>query len=305
METSFTDSLPSDLVNHITAMCGKEGEEWFESLPAVIKHLETVWSVSVGQPFPGIEFNFVASAVRRGGDLAVVKISPPIDSPEIFGEAKWLATRAGRGSIELIAKDVQSRAILIEHALPGKSLTECFTGSELDAIAPAIVVLRSVLNRPPADRTDTISLDDWFDGMTRYGVTRFPAGYASKALKIYEKLSSQTGRTYYLHGDFHPGNIVTATRSPFLAIDPKGIIGHMGYEIAVFLNNFHWWQDSRSDIRDRLDRAVKQFSDAFDISPLELRQWAFAQMVLSAWWTFDEMPKIYDDEVALADIWDV
>ena len=305
METSFTDSLPSDLVTHITAMCGKEGEEWFESLPAVIKHLENVWSVSVKKPFPGIEFNFVAPAVRRGGDLAVVKISPPIESIEIFGEAKWLATRAGRGSIELIDKDVESRAILIEHALPGKSLTECFIGREHEAIRPAIDVLRSVMGPAPADLTDTISLDDWFDGMTRYGATLFPANYASKALKIYEKLSGQTGRTYYLHGDFHPGNIVTATRSPFLAIDPKGIIGHLGYEIAVFLNNFHWWQDSAPDIRERLDRAVTRFSDAFEISPFELRQWAYAQMVLGAWWTFDEMPEIYDDEVAMADIWDV
>jgi streptomycin 6-kinase len=108
-----------------------------------------------------------------------------------------------------------------------------------------------------------------------------------------------------LHGDFHPANIVSATREPFLVIDPKGIAGPVGYEIAVFLNNYHWWQETRADIRIRLDSAVRQFSAAFDIEPTELRQWAFAQMVLGAWWTFDEMPEIYQNEVVKADVWDI
>ena len=44
---------------------------------------------------------------------------------------------------------------------------------------------------------------------------------------------------------------------------------------------------------------------AFDIDPHELREWAFAQMVLGAWWHFIDMPSLYDNEVAKADIWNV
>jgi streptomycin 6-kinase len=110
---------------------------------------------------------------------------------------------------------------------------------------------------------------------------------------------------HYLHGDFHPANIVSAQRSPYLAIDPKGIVGPIGYDIAVFLNNYHWWQETRTDIRQRLDDAVRQFAEAFGIDALHLRQWAFAQMILSAWWTFDEMPEIYNNDAAKADIWDI
>jgi streptomycin 6-kinase len=64
-----------------------------------------------------------------------------------------------------------------------------------------------------------------------------------------------------LHGDYHPGNVVNATRESYLAIDPKGIVGHIGYDIAVFLNNFHWWQEQRPDIRERIAPAVEQFSN--------------------------------------------
>ena len=99
--------------------------------------------------------------------------------------------------------------------------------------------------------------------------------------------------------------MVSATRERFLAIDPKGIVGPIGYDIAVFLNNFHWWQEERADIKERLDHAVRKFAESFDIDAYDLRCWAFAQMVLGAWWTFDEMPDIYQNEVAKADVWDI
>jgi hypothetical protein len=48
------------------------------------------------------------------------------------------------------------------------------------------------------------------------------------------------------------------------------------------------------------------FSDAFEIDPRELREWAFAQMVLGTWWNYDDMPQLYEPStLAKADIWNV
>ena len=305
MSLNFKDSLPTELVAHVTAICGQRGTDWFGELPSIIQKLEKGWSLEIQKPFPGIEFNFVAPATRDGSEQVVVKIAPPFEQNEIFGEAAYLKYRNGNGAVSLLEEDPESHAILIERAMPGRSLLEHFKDREPECVEPALDVLHTILRPVPADPVSVIMLDDWFDGLRRYSDTSFPDEYATKALNIYEKLSKQTDRVYYLHGDFHPANIVTAARSPFLAIDPKGLIGHLGYEIAVFLNNFHWWQDTRADVRQRLDVALDQFAAAFNIDPFELRQWAFAQMVLGAWWTFDEMPEIYDNEVAKADIWNV
>lgn len=301
----FKQTIPSDLIAHVTEMCGAEGEKWLEALPSTIGSLEEAWDVEISPPFPAIEFNYVAPAVRRNGESVVIKVAPPFESTEIFSEAKYLGARDGRGCIRLLAEHADLKAIMIERALPGESLTEHFSGREPDCVAPAITVLKTILMPPPPDMTNVISLDDWFDGMTRYPGTDFPASYARRALELYEAMSAEPGRTHYLHGDFHPGNVVTATREPFMAIDPKGMVGHLGYEIAVFLNNLHWWQDWRPDVRERLASSVGEFSKAFDIDPLRLRQWAYIQMVLSAWWMFDEAPNLYDNDIVKADIWEV
>jgi streptomycin 6-kinase len=195
--------------------------------------------------------------------------------------------------------------MLLERAMPGKNLAELFTGDEARAIAPAIDVLHSILGEPPPAYQPK-TLDMWFAGMRRAESTSFPTAYVTKALEIYEGLSLQPGRTFYLHGDFHPGNVVSSGDSSYLAIDPKGVVGHVGYDISVFLNNYHWWQETKPDIHERLDHAVETFARAFEIDPRELREWAFAQMVIGAWWNFDDMPLLYERAtLAKADIWNV
>ena len=299
-----TVNLPSELVMHVTAILGERGAEWLDALPTYVADLETEWSIEVHEPFAAGEFNLVAPATGAVGDPVVLKIAPPYDDGEFLREAEFLRNRDGRGTVRLLAQDIEKRAILIERAVPGINLAERFMDAEPEVLGPAIDVLHSIIAPPPQHLLNVKTIDDWFDGLRRFEGTTFPSDYATKALDLYRRLSANA-RKLYLHGDFHPGNIVSATRSPYLAIDPKGIIGHIGYDIAAFLNNYHWWQETKPDIRTRLDHGVREFSEAFDIDPLELREWAFAQMVLGAWWTFDEMPQFYNDEVAKADIWDV
>ena len=85
------------------------------------------------------------------GNAVVLKISPPFENSEIFSEAKFLKVANGRKVVRLLAEDRDRRAILIERAVPGSNLTELFTGNELEAMAPAIDVLRAITSEPPED----------------------------------------------------------------------------------------------------------------------------------------------------------
>lgn len=305
MTNEFLDPLSNEFVKSTLALCGDRGKRWLDTLPERIADLERAWSIEVESHFRNLSFNYVAPAKCENGERAVLKIGLPLKDIEIFGEADFLRSRTGNGAVKLLGEDRELQAILVERAEPGIDLKKIFEGREDEAIVPAIELLPRILLRPTADNTNIILLDDWFDGMRRHPDSGFPSRYATKALEIYETLSKQRERIFYLHGDFHHENILSSGRDRYLVIDPKGIVGHIGYEIAVFLNNHHWWMDTEPDIQERLDRAVKRFSEAFSIKPFELRQWAFAQMVLSAWWTFDEMREIYNNEVAMAEIWDV
>lgn len=192
---------------------------------------------------------------------------------------------------------------MLERALPGEALHEKYEASPVNCLDPAINVLKRILRPPPDDMTDVPTLDGWFDNFRRYRETSFPAKLAEQAFEIYERLSPSAGRTFYIHGDYHPGNVVTGSREDFQAIDPKGIVGHIGYDIAVFLINLERWQRNKEGVEELLNEAVRRFAAAFGLSQTEVREWVFAHMVIGAWWNFEDMPDLYDPEVAMSAIW--
>src|SRR6185436_5935575 len=109
---------------NVLALCGDDGIRWLIELPDLIKSIESSWSIGVQKPFPNIEYNFVAEARTDAGLRCVLKIAPPFNNREIFGEAKYLRTLAGEGSVALLREDLGIRAMLLERVIPGENLVK-------------------------------------------------------------------------------------------------------------------------------------------------------------------------------------
>ena len=301
MSENFSENLPPQFSKNVLGTCGERGERWLNDLPVTIGEIAARWSLAVEKPFPNLSYNYVAACVRADGSHAVLKIGLPEEKPEIFNEANFLQICNGEGAVKLLDFDRKNRAMLLERLSPGKHLKEIFCGNETQAVKIAIDVMKKLRRKPIAD-SEFRRLEDWFKGFDRAENTNFPKEYVRKAQGFFDELNSR--QNYLIHGDLHHENILSATREPFLAIDPKGIIGDIGYEISVFLNNHRWWLESEPNLQEKLDDAVRQFSEAFAIEPQDLRKWAFAQMVLSAWWTFEDGRSDWEKWLACAEIWD-
>jgi streptomycin 6-kinase len=295
---------PSELATHVTAICGDEGVAWLADLPRVVAALETKWGVVTEAAFEKGEYNFVAPARSETVD-AVLKVSPPFPTIEIFAEAEFLSNLNGRSAPRLIEEDRENRAILIERIRPGVTMDIYFEDDPFACVEPAIKVLKSILARPPYPPSEAQLFYNWYFRFQRARETDFPQAYVEKACDIFDPLFQDDEGTLYLHGDFHPGNLVSCAEAEFVVIDPKGLVGHVTYDISVFLNNLHWWQKGKSNIREDLFAAAQKFGDAFGMEERTIREAAYAGMVIGAWWKFEDMPELYDSEVALADIWEI
>lgn len=285
-------------------LCGEDGKKWLNDLPQIIAEIERNWLLTVEKPFRNLSYNFVAPCIRADGSEAVLKIALPLNNPEIFNEARFLEIADGESAAKLFELDESRRAILLERLMPGENLKEDCRENEIEAVEIAIPILRELIKMPP-ERHSFRTLEEWFNNFfTKAPKTNFPTEFQNKARRIYEQLSSNS-KKYLIHGDFHHENILSAKRKPFLAIDPKGIIGEIGYETAVFLNNHLWWLTGQQDLREKLDTAVRRFSEAFEITPADLNKWAYVQMILSAWWTFEDNGANWEAELAFAEFWEV
>lgn len=70
-----------------------------------------------------------------------------------------------------------------------------------------------------------------------------------------------------LHGDLHQDNILAVAREPWLAIDPKGLVGEPAYEGGSLLRNPQDQLLALPDPKPLLARRVAQLADALQGQP--------------------------------------
>jgi streptomycin 6-kinase len=78
-----------------------------------------------------------------------------------------------------------------------------------------------------------------------------------------------------LHGELHHENILAAERAPWLAIDPKGVIGEPAYETgALIRNRLLNLSDLPQAIRV-LTHRVDQLSEELNLDRTRVRDWSW------------------------------
>lgn len=302
MSYQFSASLPERFVQNILDLRGEKGGEWLVHLPNLINEIAENHSLAVEKFYPNLSYHFVAPCVYADGTKAVLKIGFNEPDSIVFREAKMLEILNGNGAVKLHGFDKKRCALLLERLTPGKDLTAlCRENDEL-ATTIAIDVLRKI-SRVLVKTSEFPDLPKWTASFRQGKNTAFSQSHFQKAQRIFDELIGSS-ETRLLHGDFHHENILSAIREPFLAIDPKGIIGDIGFEIAVFLNNPRRFVLSNPNRREILAKRIWQFADAFEIAPHELRKWAYAEAVLSAYWTFEDGGADWEKWLACADVWE-
>jgi streptomycin 6-kinase len=270
------------------------GQGWLERLPALISELEDRWGFQVGQPFE-LSFNYVASAVRSDGSEVVFKAGHP--HPELTSEMTALEHYQGRGIVRMFEHDAEQGVMLLERLHPGIPLAEMEDDEQATRIAAG--VMRELwLPAPPDPDERLCTAVRWARGLGRLrktfagGTGPFPAQLVDQAEHFYIGLLASSGPQMLLHGDLHHWNILSATRTPWLALDPKGLIGEAEYEVGAWMRN-RWSENaSKTDLQRQADRRLAIFSEMLGFDRQRMLAWCMAQAVLSAWWSYEDAHQV-------------
>ena len=279
--------IPSDLIETVSSEFGEGGVEWSRNLPGILRELCQTLHVTLDSPFPSLSFNYVAPGIRSDGLEVVLKVGVP--TREVEAEIAALRLWAGNGSVELLEAIPEKGALLLERLSPGTPLAS--VGDEDLSVGVAADVMRRLWRPPPEDHSfPTVS--DWGRDFhllrERFGGTTglFPAYLVERAEAVFEELGASMGPALVLHGDLHPLNICRAERQPWLAIDPKGVVGEAEYEVGAFLRNPLPDLLRRARPEKVLRRRVDGFVERLGLDRGRVVAWNFAQAVLAAWWAY-------------------
>ncbi|MBT3393927.1 MAG: phosphotransferase [Waddliaceae bacterium] len=268
------------LEKNITNFLGNKGKSWLAALPNITKKLAKQWSLSNIQPIDNMSWNYVAKAVRNDNSPVVLKIS--CDEKLICSEVKALQHFSGYGMVKLLAHNAEEHAVLLEQVLPGDSLCCIFPHRAEDVIDYYAAVVRQFISVPHPANDEFEHISSWLVAIDNADKSKFPEGLLERALFLKNRLLATSKNELLLHGDLHHDNILSDGKT-CVAIDPKGVIGEIEFEVAWF-DFIHDSELHRHDIPILFERRAKVLSDALNINFQRLKDWVFVRLILSACW---------------------
>jgi streptomycin 6-kinase len=213
----------------------------------------------------------------------------------------------GRGLVQVYER--APGAVLLQRLTPGNSLVDLSLNGRdeeaTDILADVIQQVSSVESsmssvevstseRESPDRRAALqhcpTVEDWAKGFDRYiatGDDQIPVDLVAAGQRVYLGLCASQRRPILLHGDLQHYNVLFDSDRGWLAIDPKGVVGEIEYEIGAALRN-PFAQPELFLSRSTIERRLGQFTSRLNLNYERTLGWGFAQAVLSAIWEIED-----------------
>jgi streptomycin 6-kinase len=258
------------------------GAAWLERLPELVAACAEQWSLRVLGAFEPAHISLVLGVERAEGAPAVLKVSFP--EPESEHEAAALEHWRGDGAVLLLEHDPDRRALLVERCDPGSQLWA--VGDEDEANRIAAGVLRRLWRQPAAGhgfRRLDVEAARWAEELPRDWQAAgrpFEPALLDEAVSTCRELAQDQPGQVVLHQDFHGGNVLRAAREPWLAIDPKPLLGERAFDAASLLRDRRWLLREPGAAR-RIRRRLDLLASELELDRERARRWGIVHAL--AW----------------------
>ncbi|MFH8386008.1 aminoglycoside phosphotransferase family protein [Kitasatospora sp. NPDC018058] len=285
-------AVPPALTESLEEFLGEEGRVWAARLPILAGELLERWELRPDGPTSHGVVGLVLPVRRADGTPAVLKLQP-VDE-ETAGEPDALRAWGGRGAVRLLDCEPASGSMLLERLDPSRSLLDL--PDHLAALRVIAELLRELTRHQAPARLRRLT--DLSDGL----LMRAPAVAAALVDPGERRLVADCAAALrevraepgdrLLHWDLHYGNVLAplpgSGRGPWLAIDPKPLAGHPGFELLPALRNR--WDDLRAGgnpgraLRLRFDLLV----DVLELDREVAAAWTLTRVLQNAAWAAEE-----------------
>jgi streptomycin 6-kinase len=254
-----------------------------------IKHYASAWDVDVADTLE-TESSVIAFGMRDNHAVVLKVIKKPGDE---WRSGEMLKAFDGYGVARVY--EWAPGAVLVERLQPGNSLVELALNGRDDEATDILTGVIQQMSAPSSMSPFELpqacaTVHDWAKGFERYiatGDDQIPKDLVEAGQRVYSSLCASQRRPRLLHGDLQHYNVLLDSERGWLAIDPKGVVGEIEYEIGAVLRNPY----ERPEIflsPATIKRRLEQFTGKLNLDYERTLGWAFAQAVLSAIWTIED-----------------
>jgi streptomycin 6-kinase len=281
------------LTRHRVAALGAAGAAWSASLPEVLAGLERDWSIVVGRGLPGGSASYVARARRADGSRAVVKVA--VTGEGWTEQVATLDRAAGRGYVRLLRSDLGRRAVLLEELGPSLASRRRPVPDQLRCLADTLAIAWQDpgRTRPVPGRDKASGLAELIRQAWRRLDRPCSIRVVDQALTYAERRAADADRELVIvHGDPHPGNLLTVLGSRpgadtgYVFVDPDGFVADRAYDLGVVLRD--WSSTLRGpEARTVAERYCTVLAERTGVDAQRIWEWGFLERVSTGLYMLD------------------
>ena len=227
-----------------------------------------------GEPFASpFGSRFLPVVWRR--EAAMLKVAV---HPEERRGGAVMAWYRGGGAARVFAHD--DVAVVLERLEGPRSLEAMARGGEDEAACRILCEMVGKLQAPrePPLPDVLVPIDRWFRAL--WPTAERLGGVYDRAAGLARELLAEPEPAVVLHGDLHHSNVLDGGAGGWRAIDPKGVLGHRGFDYANQLCN----PDAQVAIAN-LEARLAITAEVSGLPRERLLAWLVAYLGLSAAWT--------------------
>lgn len=275
--------VPRQLITNVSTWAQHElTPGWLASLPETVAFLCAKWNIELDPVIPDSYITLVLLGHSADLGPVVIKSSPLAD--EFRAEATALELAAGENVARRYDVVFGRSAMVMERIVPGTQLRDVAMTDE-DATRLAAETVRTFW-RPVPNPIGLHPLQQWMRELFTWSPRpdRVPTELVEHAQEVGSSLLAQSSRSCLLHGDFQHHNVLQRESGEWAIIDPKGLIGDPGFDIAAWMYNPPGVA-ARDDYVELAERRIAICADVWGIDQQELTAWAFVGAVLNSCWS--------------------
>jgi streptomycin 6-kinase len=262
--------VPREFAQATVTRAGEADRQWVDRLPSLVESLCQEWDLAIeGAPMHG--YLGLVVPVRRAGEPCVLKVSWRDESTA--HEALALSTWNGNGAVRLLAARPALDAMLLERLDSGRSLEDV-------ALPEAVAVAGRLLRRlavpapegPPRLQEVAARLAESLpERWERYG-RPMPRRQLDAARELAVQLGTRAG-SLLVNYDLHYTDVLAGGREPWLAVDPKVVVGDPEYGVAQLL----WRKLEAMQAQGGLELYFRALTEAAGLDPDLARSWTLVR----------------------------
>ncbi|WP_109282344.1 aminoglycoside phosphotransferase family protein [Streptomyces orinoci] len=292
MPAASSLTVPAELASFHERFNAASGREWVAALPDLAAEFLDRWNLRPdGRPAHGM-VALILPVRCEDGTPAALKLQP-VDE-ESVGEPLALRAWGGDGAVQLLGHDPESGTMLLERLDGARSLA---TVPDDTVALHHLAGLLDRLHAIPAP-AGLRQLSDIAQGLLERAPQAAPAladpaerRLLADCAAAVREVIAEPGRRL-LHWDLHYENVLAplpgVQREPWLAIDPKPLVGDPGFDLLPALDNR--WADIAAT-GDPARAVLRRFDLLTEVLELDRHRavcWTLGRVLQNALWDIED-----------------